>query len=91
MKLIVTAFVDDEREISATVSIKSSASLKTKFSRCMNTIGKKLVDLGVIEKDAMFSYELPNVWRNGYCGAAWFTEPFINVCIQEENGAYLAQ
>lgn len=90
MKYTVTAAISEDKEISTVVSCRFDAKNKTKFDKCMNAIGCELIKRNVISPKTTYSYALPNVWTNGYLGAAWFIDPFINVTIQEENGAWLA-
>lgn len=96
MKYTVTVYIptkeDDEvfTEHSTIVSVRSDATNKTVFKRCINEIGWKLVDEGILPEKVKYGYDLPNIWTNGYFGAAWFCDPFYDIHITEENGAALA-
>lgn len=90
MKYIVTACIDEDKTYRTTVSVRRGAKMKTVFINCMNEIGQNLIRAKVIDRRAGFKFDLPNIWTNGYVGAAWFISPFINVTIQEETGAWLA-
>ena len=90
MKYTVTAFVTEDDEVSVEVSVRGNAKTETVFRKCMNEVGRKLIERGILKEGAKFQYDKPNLWRNGGVGAAWFCSPFIDVTIQEENGAWLA-
>ncbi len=90
MKYTVTAWIDDNQKYETVVSIRRNAKIKTIFQRCMNEIGLTLIKANVISGTAKYEYSLPNIWTNGYVGAAWFCDPFINIAIQEETGAWIA-
>lgn len=90
MKYTVTAIVAEDDEVSVEVSVRRGAKTETVFRKCMNGIGRKLIERGILKEGAKFRYDKPNVWTNGAVGAAWFCSPFIYVTIQEENGAWLA-
>ena len=89
MKYTVTAFVDDKDYV-AEVKIRHGAKNRTIFNRCMNDIGRLLIKDHILQERALFNYDLPSIWTNGYLGAAWFVDPYIPVSIQEETGAWLA-
>ena len=90
MKYKVTAYAEEDSEICVDVSVRQDAKTETVFRKCMNGIGRKLIERGILKEGAKFQYDKPNLWRNGGVGAAWFCSPFIDVTIQEENGAWLA-
>ena len=90
MKYTVTAWIDNNQKYETVVSIRRNAKIKTIFQRCMNEIGLTLIKANVISGTAKYKYSLPNIWANGYVGAAWFCDPFINIAIQEETGAWIA-
>lgn len=90
MKYIVSAWIED-REVKTEIKVSRNAKTRTLFQKCMNAIGQELIKEGVLAESATYGYELPNIWTNGYLGAAWFNKPFIDVSIQEETGAWLAR
>lgn len=89
MKYRIGVYVN-EKHYCATASVRRDAKMKTKFIKCMNAIGNELIKARVIDPNTTYGFELPNIWTNGYLGAAWFNSPFINVVIQEDTGAWLA-
>ena len=86
----VRAELDDDKTMEINVSIRQNAKMQTVFVKCINEIGRKLIKNKIIPETARYSYELPNIWQNGGVGAAWFNDPFINITIQQKNGAWLA-
>lgn len=90
MKYTVTAIVAEDDDVSVEVSVRRGAKAETVFRKCMNGIGRRLIERGILQEGAKFKYDKPNVWRNGGFGAAWFCSPFIDVTIQEETGAWFA-
>lgn len=90
VKYTVTAVFAEDNEVSVDVSVRLDARLDTVFRKCINTLGSELVKKGLLPPNAKYKYEKPNVWTNGAIGAAWFCDPFANVTIQQENGAWLA-
>ena len=90
MKYTVTAWIDDNRKFETKVNVRSDACNKTVFVKCMNAIGFELIKAKAIPDHTRYQYTLPNIWTNGYLGSAWFCDPFINIAIQEETGAWLA-
>ena len=94
MKYDVCAIVNDA-EYHVKVTCRIDAKKRTVFRKCMNAIGWKLIEEGVITSKATFGYELPNIWTNGFLGAAWFNDPYryIDVTIWEnhgDHGTYIA-
>lgn len=86
----VRAELDVDKTIEINVSVRQNAKLQTVFVKCMNEIGRKLIKNGIIPETARYQYDLPNIWRNGCVGAAWFIDPFINITIKQKDGAWLA-
>ena len=90
MKYTVTAHVTESVEVVKEISIRTGAKMGTVFQRCMVEIGRELIERKVIAPSTQYQYDLPNIWRNGCLGAAWFIDPLINVTIRQGNGAWLA-
>ena len=88
MKYTVTAWIEEDHKYETEISVRRDASLNTVFQKCMNAIGARLADEKILTT-GKYQYSKPSRY-NGCVGAAWFCDPFINVTIQEENGAWLA-
>lgn len=87
MKYNVYANVNDV-DYSATVAVRRDAKKKTVFLKCAEAIAKELWAAKAIPEKVSISWDLPNIWRNGYVG---FLAVGGNVIvIEEENGATLA-
>lgn len=88
MKYTVTAWIDEDTKYEVEVGVRLDAKKKTVFHKCMNEIVKELLmnDVSISRK---YGFETPSL-LNGCVGAAWLEEPFINVTIQEETGAWIA-
>ena len=89
MKYKVTACVG-EKAYETTVKCRWDANDNTLFQKCANEIATILRKAQEISGRVTYSYDLPNVWRNGAVGALWFNDPFINVTIIREDGCVYA-
>lgn len=88
MKYTVTAWIDEDRKYETEVKVSRNAKKRTVFVRCMNAIGQQLAKDGVLVT-GKYGFETPCL-SNGVLGCAFFCDPFINVTIQEETGAWIA-
>lgn len=88
MKYIVTAYVTEDKKYEANVVVKRNAKKRTVFIKCMNAVGQMLAKDKILTT-GKYGFETPCL-NNGCLGAAWFNDPFINVTIREETGAWIA-
>lgn len=86
MKYRVSTWTENEEEIAVTVSCRRNANNKTLFRKCATEIHHELCKRGLAPERTRFSADLPNIWRNGYCGSLWLVDPYYNITIVENNG-----
>ena len=86
MKYRVSTWTENEEEIAVTVSCRRDASNKVLFKKCAIEIHHELCKRGLAPSKISFNGDLPNIWRNGYCGSLWLVDPYYNITIVENNG-----
>lgn len=89
MRYNVSAFINDT-EYNYTVSCRWDAKTETLFKKCVSAVHRDLSKTGILPEKVRYSYDLPNVWRNGAIGALWIEKPFCNITVVRADGCCIA-
>lgn len=87
MKYIVSVYYN-EKEYTATASVRSDAKWKTVAIKCISAIVEVLKREKIIANNRIeYGIDPPNVWTNGAFASAWIIKPFMDIYAIREDGS----